>query len=325
MTRRRPSRHSRRVIAVSGLVIGALGCTNGGPAAPPPSPSGAIHFSIPVTGRPYGVAVVRGRASVTRLDADSVTRIDIASPITRIGAFAAGGIPTGVAASPDGSLVIVASQTGSVTLHDAASGTRLLSASMLGSPFRAVVSHDGGRAYVTSSIGYVLPIDLQKRSAAQAVATELTALNGIALTGSGTTLYVSSMNGDVLALDARTLTTLRRYTLAGLLQDLALSPDESELYVADEAGHVAGLTLSTGASRRADVPGAFGLAVTLDGTQLWVTQPSTGTITVLDRATFNVIRILDADGALGAPRRIAFDASGAAVVTDEAGFVHVFR
>lgn len=313
-----------RSLLASVLACLALGCTSGGPTAPP-SPTGAVHLSLPIGGRPYGLSVVRGAAAVTRLDADSVSRVNLASPLTSHGAFPAAGIPTGIAQSPDGSLVIVANQGGSVTLHETATGGRLLMLPMSGSPFRVVAAADGSRAYATSSAGYVLPIDLTARQGGTAVATSLVALNGAALNRNGTSLYVSSMYGDVLALDAHTLATTRRYTLAGQLQDLALSPDESELYVADEGGRVVGLTLSSGTSRQVNVPGAFGLAVTLDGAQLWVTQPMAGTITVLDRATFALIRTLGGDGSVGVPRRIVFDASGAAVVTDEAGYIHVFR
>ena len=68
-------------------------------------------------------------------------------------------------------------------------------------------------------------------------------------------------------------------------QDVVVSPDQSEIYVADESGSVAFVSLTTGTITRVAVPGAFGMAMTPDGSQLWTTQPGLGQLTVLDRLT----------------------------------------
>jgi DNA-binding beta-propeller fold protein YncE len=69
--------------------------------------------------------------------------------------------------------------------------------------------------------------------------------------------------------------------------------------------------------------GGFGIAVTRDETQIWITAPATGELLVVDRAS----RAIVARIALGGrPRRIAFDQSGnTAVIADEAGAIHVVR
>ena len=124
------------------------------------------------------------------------------------------------------------------------------------------------------------------------VATGLAYTNGLAESVDGLTVYVSSNGGAIAAVDVHAGTVAKTYQVGGLPQDLALSPDGGELYVADENGAVIAMTITTGAQRHLLAPGSFGLAVSLDGSQLWVTQPSVGKILVIDREQFLPLRTI---------------------------------
>ena len=195
---------------------------------------------------------------------------------------------------------------------------------MRGAAFRVIVSRNAARAYALSSVGDLLVINLATRAAVLTVATGLSATNGLVESNDGATVYVSSTVGNIAAVDTHTGSVVKTYQVAGTLQDLALSPDGLELYAADEGGSVIAMTVAGGTPRRISAQGSFGLAVSLDGSQLWVTEPSFGKILVIDRAQFLPLRTITlAQGAV--PRRIVFDVLDEAVVSDEGGFVHLFR
>ena len=69
--------------------------------------------------------------------------------------------------------------------------------------------------------------------------------------------------------------------------------------------------------------GGFGLAVTPDQTEVWVTVPSRGRVVVIDRESRTIRSAINVGGI---PRRLAFDRSGALVViADEAGAIRFLR
>ena len=71
------------------------------------------------------------------------------------------------------------------------------------------------------------------------------------------------------------------------------------------------------------VPAAFGLALTQDGEQLWVTETAVGGIAVVDGASRAVIETIPV---LGSPRHLAMTPDGTtAVVANEAGVVQIIR
>src|SRR4030081_775814 len=93
----------------------------------PPTPVGEIRESVPLSARPYGLAVAGKSAFVTQLDTATVTRLALSEPASTQSRLAVGAIPTGVAVTPDGGLMLVASQDGSVGLiHVGNRGVRLL-------------------------------------------------------------------------------------------------------------------------------------------------------------------------------------------------------
>ena len=135
---------------------------------------------------------------------------------------------------------------------------------------------------------------------------------------------MSSTAGDVWRLERGTLRSLRQTTLDCAAQDVALSHDDRELYVACEKGNVVVLDARTLAQRDViPLSSAFGLAVTPDGEQLYVSSPSDGDVAIVDLATRKIVGHVPVKGT---PRRIAFSPSGdQAYVTNEWNWLTVIE
>jgi DNA-binding beta-propeller fold protein YncE len=312
-------------LATVALVAGMLACASNGVTAPP-TPVGVIRESVSLPARPYGLAVAGSSVFVTQLDGATVTLVDLSEAAAVRTQFTVGSIPTGAAATRDGALLLVANQgDASLSLIDVATGAATLFRTS-GSPYRALISRDGRRAYATTGTGGVVSIDLIARR----VLGTLTlggGLNGLALSPDDTLLYVTDVSGSYTIINVASFRVVATYYLYGQPQDVVVAPDGTELYIADEAGRVVVVSQIGAADSSVPVPGAFGMALSLDGTQLWVTQPMVGAITVIDRRTRAVIKTIPirTDGGRALPRRIAFTEGGLAVVTDEAGSVHILR
>jgi DNA-binding beta-propeller fold protein YncE len=127
-------------------------------------------------------------------------------------------------------------------------------------------------------------------------------------------LYASAINeAKVYEIDTATLDTLRSFTLSGTVQDLAVTPDGGTLYVADETNKVHVVNLSTGnhTSITTGVCSAYGLLVTNDGLQVYISCSLSGQIQVIDIGTSAVINTLPG---LGTVRRMALSSDGLSVV-----------
>lgn len=136
---------------------------------------------------------------------------------------------------------------------------------------------------------------------------------------------MSSTGGTVTEINTGTDAVTRSFTLGGTPQDLIVVPGDTTLYVANEAGLVEIWDLDSGTRAAPSIPvvGAFALALTPDASQLWVTQPSASTVTVIDCATQTA---LDTVFTFGTPRHILITPDAkAAVIANEAGAVQIVR
>ena len=142
----------------------------------------------------------------------------------------------------------------------------------------------------------------------------------------GSRLWVSNQSdGTVTELNTATNAVTRTLTVSGTPQDIVLSPDGAELYVANLAHGVQVWDVNT-STLVTTIPlqgGGFGLAMSPDGAQLYAAATLSGQVYVIDRTTREVIRILSVGGL---PRRIAFSTKGdVAVFSNEAGSVAFVR
>ena len=291
--------------------------------SPRTHPAGMLGSTLQSRGRPFGIAVsITGIVYCTLLDAASLVRttLQAESPTT----VPVGQVPTDVAFSPDGAWAYVTNQWAhTVGIVDARTTRQVHAVPVSGDPFRVTVGPEGQLIYVTTNTGNLELIDPARRRVARTVHLGGN-LNGLAMNAYGTRVYVGDVGGRIYELDPAG-DVLREFVVPGRPQGLGLSADGRELYAAGEDGDLIVLDLKTGAeiARVALGAGGFGLAVTPDQTQVWVTAPAAGRIFMLDRASRTIRSTIDVGGR---PRRLAFDRSGAlAVVADEAGSIRFVR
>jgi YVTN family beta-propeller protein len=286
-------------------------------------PAGMIAATLRRSGRPFGIAVSRtGIVYCTLLDAASLVRTTL--QIDSLTAVPVGQVPTDVAFSPDGTWAYVTNQWAhTVGIVDARTTRQVHAVPVSGDPFRVAVGPEGQQIYVTTNTGNLVLIDPAMRRVGRTVHLGGN-LNGLSINAAGTRVYVGDVGGAVYELDAAG-DVLRRLVVPGRPQGLGLSADGRELYAAGEDGDLIVVDLETGAdiARVALGAGGFGLAVTPDQTEIWVTAPTAGRVFVLDRAARTIRSTIELGGR---PRRLAFDRSGALVViADEAGSIRFVR
>lgn len=313
---------------VLGLAASSVAMTWREKSAPSPQrthPSGTStrRLSKGYIGRPFGIHVTtKGAILVTMQDVNILRQLNPRGPGS---AFEVGEDPGDVVATRDGEVAYVSGfQDGSITIVRLA-GDSISEIRRLGmrSAYRLALSPNERRLYVTSTDGRLYVFNTRTRE----VATSKTlggSLQGLAIDHGGGHLFVTSTAGDVWRLERGTLRSLRQTTLDCAAQDVALSADDRELYVACEKGNV--VVLDARSLEQLDilqVGPAFGLAVTPDGEQLYVSSPSDGSVAVVELATRKVVGRVSVQGT---PRRIAFSPSGhQAYVTNEWNWLTVIE
>lgn len=314
---------------VAAVVLAALfsACRPGPPGALEPThPDGAIVASPRLGERPYGAAISQtGLVFVTRLDAATVSGAMLPDTVFT-SAVAVRHVPTDVAFNRAGTRAFVTNQhSQQVGIVDVASGRQVDSLMFGGDPARVLVSADDRSLFVTINTGELFRIDLATRAVTVRLRFPDLA-NGLALGRRGDLLYASTIEGTVAEITTATNTARRTFRIGGKLQGLAVSPDGTEMFIADETGGRL-IVWSLARERALDtVPleGApFDVRITPDGTLVYVSVRTAGQVMVFDRASRkHVATILTG----GDPRRIAFDpAGGLAVVANQAGWVDFVR
>jgi DNA-binding beta-propeller fold protein YncE len=318
--------NARRVVATMIVASVIAACTSAGPRTAA-RPEGALSGRVvALTGRPFAIRVsATGVVLVTQQDDNSVARFQAAdkAPAATI---AVGRDPGDVVFSSDGSQAFVtAFLGGGLHVIDLTTNRVVAAIRIASGAYRLAIMPDDSRLFVTSTNGRLYVVDPSEPRVVDSLQLA-GALQGIALTPSGRTLVVTSTQGGIWKIDVATLSVARSNVITGGLQDVAITANESEIYVANERFGVDVLDGTTLARRdrislTAFAP--FGLAMTRDETELYVTSPTTGSVKIVDIRARTVVYTLNVRGT---PRRVAFDASGrAAFIANEADWVDVIR
>lgn len=283
---------------------------------------------------PFGAAVDgEGRVFISQTNSGRV-----ASDLYPIGSFITrdlGGSPTSIAVLAGGAALVT--PTGADTTE--ASIIELSSDRVLGQvpldvrAFSAVTAPDSHTVYLGTNDGRILVFDAVSSQVTGSIDLDvfLSRVNHIALNAAGTLLYASSFtSGTVSEVDLTTGTVVRTFFVGGQPQGVVISPDGTELFVANEANtgevdiyDVMGDTLETAIPSGAtdNIGGPFAMAMSPDGTAIYVgitTTDGPGKIQIIDVATRTVSQTITSCGTM--PRRIAFGLSGGlAVIADESG------
>ena len=316
----------RSLLVLPALAIIATGCWSTEGFVPT---AFDVRDSIFVGSRPYGAAISSdGLAFITQLDAAAVVSVRPGLTSTSGAPIAVGTVPTSVAVSPAGDVALVTNQYEfTVGFINLGSRQQVGTVPARSNTFRVAFNATGSRAYVTQSEGPVLVLDVAARTRIDTIPT-IAAPNGLAIVGD-TLAIVTSTNGQIAYLDLRSRLEIKRFQTGATHQDVVVSADGTEFYVANEWGNdIEVRSLVTGAVI-GTIPvgrGTFGLALTPDGRRLWATHPgdffTEGGLSETDPAK----RVLLRTFAMTDPRRIAFSPTRTfGVVSDQSGWVYFLR
>lgn len=288
---------------------------------PPGHPAGTILGTVE-TSSPWGVAVRDdGLTYFTQLFESGV---GITSTRTRVleGFIPTGSIPTGVAFSPDGAIVYVGNQDATVTVIDVATQSAINTFTTEDTPVFAVqVSPEGDLLFAGGGTSTLYVLNAQTGEILNRVEVGF-APNAFAVAPDNRMLYVSSfLGGTVTELDMFTQVVLRTFAVGGTPQGVALNRRGTHLYVANEDGYLSDVDLATGniAPPTALTSGGFGVGVTPDDNQAYITLPGEGILQIFGLQNRRLLGRLNVGGE---PRRIGFSRAGKlGAVTNQAGYL----
>ncbi len=234
-----------------------------------------------------------------------------------------GALPTGIAFSPDGTRAYTANQgDNSVTVINVGTNAAIASISTGGSsPFSIEVSPDGLQIYVGNNDNTLMIVDAQTLQITKTLTVGF-ATNAFAIDPAGRMVYASHFgSGTVSEIDIFTGNVVRTFNVGGVPQGLALNKKGSHLYVANQGGYLNDIILATGAmGTQIPIAGVgFGVGVTPDDHEAWITLPLNGLVQVFNLQKRRITGSLNVGGE---PRRVAFSAQGKiGAVTDLTGNV----
>jgi YVTN family beta-propeller protein len=315
-----------------GLAVGLAGCTSQQGPSDPPADTGQTVSSERTLSRPQGVVeavavptpwgvAVRddGLAYFTELANGGVGFTSTKTHAVD-GFVATGSLPTGIAFSPDGKQAYVANQAGPVSVLDVAS-QQVVATIAVEFPLAVLVSPDGNQLFVATGGSTVVVVDVATRTVTRTIEVGFSP-NGFAVHPNGRLLYVSNfLAGTVLEIDMSTGVILRTFTVGGTPQEMALDRKGTRLYVANEAGYLNEIALITGqvAPQIPLMGGGFGVGVTPDDAEAYVSIPDEGVVQIFKLQNRRLTKTLRVGGE---PRRIAFSQRGnLGAVTNHAGYI----
>jgi YVTN family beta-propeller protein len=264
-----------------------------------------------------------GGVYVCRAFAGVVDHIDLGT-LQSVASIPVGSNPTRIVFDPPGRRAYVSNQFGgSISVIDAATDTVVDEIAVTGDPAPVLVSPNGRTLYLTTNLDRLFAIDLASKRLVAETTLPATSHN-LALHRDHRLLYVATrLAGVVVELDPETLRVLRTFALGGKPQAMALDPVSGELYVANEAGWLDVVKLTSGertASLRLDGDG-YGVSLSPSADWVYATVPAAGKVCVVDRATLRLIHTIWTGGS---PRHTIFARNGrVALVVNEAGWVDV--
>ncbi len=290
-------------------------------------PRGVLASRLRIAGYPFDVAIAPdGTAWLTRLHAAVLERLQL-QPLASTGVIRVGVAPTRVILAPSGERAWVTNQfTKDVAVVDLACRRRTGSIAMEGDPLGAVLSPDSRTLYVTTNLDRLSVCALTDNGGRIVRSAPVPqACTELAIHPTGNRLYVPTWKaGNILELDARSLSVTHRYEVGGQPLGVALSTDGLRLYCGNEHGWIDLVYLPTGkiVRRSFDTP-VDEVALTPDQNVVYTSLRTAGRITMVDAHSLACVGTLETGGL---PRHIAFDGLGnVAIVANEAGWVDLVR
>ena len=279
---------------------------------------------VPLTSRAYALAISStGVVYVGQPDLARLIRADLpnmAFPAT----IAVGNTPTEVAFNSTGNRAYVTNQfSQNVGVIDVASNMQTATVPVAGNPFAVIVAPGDSLVWVTTTADSLFGINASTLQITRRLQLHIIS-NGFSIRGS--LLYVSTRDaGTVTEIDMQTATVLRTFSVGGGPQGIVVSPDGTQLYIANENATLQFWSLRSNSSLgTTSLAGrGFGLARRPTDGSLYVTTLEAGQIQVVDPTSHAIVRSINVGGI---PRRIAFTTDGRmGAVANEGGWVDFLK
>jgi YVTN family beta-propeller protein len=327
-------------VLLCSLAVTLLSCSDDGPTAVSESPAEASYVASKgpktrpglivekvMTPPAWGVAVRDDGLAYFAQPFEDGVGVTRTKTRTMERFIATGDQPINVAFSPDGGTGYVTNLLGqSVSVIDVASGqvTGTISTGDF-EPFVVRVSPNGSRVYVATNNSVVLIVAAATNQIVKSVEVGF-APNGFAVHPDGRRMYVSAfLGGTVSEVDMVTERVVRTFTVGGTPQEMAVNRKGTRLYIANEAGYLNEIDLRTGSSL-APIPlagGGFGVGVTPDDVEAYVSIPSSGLVQVFRLQNRKLKWNINVGGE---PRRLGFSQRGKiGAIANMAGYVTFVR
>jgi DNA-binding beta-propeller fold protein YncE len=284
---------------------------------------------LALVGQPDGLAVSRGRVVyITRIQAVFLSRVNLPTPN-----FAAAPVVdpyiTGVVFDTGGARAyLIQPAQHLIGVVDVTLNQLIDSIPVPGFLYSAAVAPDNASLWVPSDVDTLFGIDPTTKTIDLRVGFGVPPRFVTFPPAAGDSLLYVSLtdSGQVIELNRRTGARTRTFTVGGWPQQIVMSPDGTELYIANQATKevqvwdpAAGISL--GAVALPAVPSW--IQATPDGSRIWAGQRSLGQIAVIDRATRTVLLTITTGGL---PNAFGFDpGSPLAIVANDSGWVDFLR
>lgn len=277
--------------------------------------------------RAYAAAISSSNvAYVSQSDLAKIVRADLPAK-TFSTSVTVGDTPTEIAFNSTGTRLYVTNQySGSISVINVASNTVIDEIPVGNRPFEVIVE-PGDSILWTGKIDSLYGI----RLATKAIIARFQigdVGNGVAI-ARDTLLYVSTHGtGTVVEINLRTRTQGRTFNVGGIPQKLAVSPNGTELYIANESGYVQFWDLSSGLQIGSNLvlpSAAYGLARRPTNGYLYVTGAyfGGGYIHVVNPVSRTLIYSAVVGGST---RHVVFNADGSiGVIPNEGGWVDFLK
>jgi YVTN family beta-propeller protein/VCBS repeat-containing protein len=281
---------------------------------------------------PDGVAVKSDgtRLYVSSSTSNTVTVIDTATGAVKATITVAS--PTAISVNPSGSSVFVTNYDNATVTRISTSTNKVVAVTKLptGSrPTSVVVSPDSKYVYVTSesSTG---PSTVLVFTPTSTTATKIADLpgsaTGVVVSPDNTKIFVSSADGSVTVIDAKSRAVVKSIQTGGVPTSVAVSRDGSMILVTNDTGRVTafdaagGTLLDDVTTRPSSAPPSQRPATVIspDGTELYVTDYDTGVVHIVSLTPPNA-RPTVVTPTIGAPSTSTGAITGTVGVTDADG------
>jgi len=246
-----------------------------------------VKATITVTPSSAGYLYLTGKNSVVLVNADNNTQT---------GSINTGGQPTGVAVSPDGTLVAITDNTFNTVKFISTITHKVVSTvNNIPSPIGICFSADGKKVYTANDNPFAYNVSIIDVATATVEASVYvgTYPYGIAASPDGTTVYVGCIGENaIIAIDTKTHQTTPIKVNFGPT-GIAVSPDNSRVY-ATSAQYNGLLKVVNTATKSviANIPigdVSTGICVSPDGKRVYVSNTRSNNVMVIDAETYKVI------------------------------------